>query len=213
MINVRLVGLGLLLAMTAVHAEAIQFPDRHDRNAARKERQAIWSVYNDFAKKGDLLAARRFMEENKLLEKRIVDSLEATMLYFEIEEYTLAVEQIEFLIAERMERGPEYVSQGFLNWRLLTRAAKNGVAPNWTSLPNESEQRNPAKFVSLMAYAAIGQHYFRTAEFLMKELPKLGIDLETMQRLTSRLADQRLEQKKLQEADKVKPASDPKPGQ
>jgi hypothetical protein len=209
MINVRLVGLGLLLAMTAVQAEAIQ---TRDRISMREQHAQISRKFDALVAKGDLIAARSFMEENKLIEKRIVSWIGAAMLYYEMEEYVLAVEQVDLRIAEMKERNISPISQNVLNWKLMTQAAKNGVAPDWTTLPNESELKNPGYFVRTMAQTAVVEFHFRTAEFLMKELPKLGVDPERVKELTKLLEEKRLEQKKLQEADKVKPASDPKPG-
>jgi hypothetical protein len=207
--NVRFIGLGLLLAMTAVQAEALQ---TRDRISKREERAQIARKFSAFVSKGDLLAARSFMEENKLIEKRIVGSYEAAIFYYEIEEFDLATNQIELLKSERKPKEFGAFYQTLLNWRLLIRAAQKGVAPDWTALPNQSIEGNPTQYVRAMAYAALGQFHFRTAEYLMKELPKLGADPVIMKELTARLTEKRLEQKKLQEADKLKPASNPKPG-
>lgn len=209
MINVRLIGLGLLLAVTAVQAEALQ---TRDRISMREQRAQIARKFSAFVARGDLIGARTFMEENKLLESRVVSSLEAAMLYYEMEEYTLAFEQIELRISEMKDRKISAIPQELLNWRLLTLTAKKGVAPDWTTLPNESELKNPAYFVRTMAHTAILEFRFRTAEFLMKEFPKLGVDPVHVKELTKLLEEKRLEQKKLQAADKVKPASDPKTG-
>lgn len=209
MINVRIFGLGLLFAVTATQAEALQ---TRDRVSMREQRAQISRKFSALVSKGDLLAARSFMEENKLVEQRIVSRSGAAMLYFELEEYSLAVEQVDLRIAEMKERNISPISQNVLNWKLMTQAAKNGVAPDWTTLPNESELKNPGYFVRNMAQTAVVEFHFRTAEFLMKELPKLGVDPERVKELNKLLNEKHLEQKKLQEADKVKPASDPKPG-
>lgn len=209
MINVRFIGLGLLFAVTATQAEALQ---TRDRISVREERARIARQFSALVAKGDLPAARSFMEENNLIEKRIVGSYEAAMFYYEIEEYDLATSQIELLKSERKPEEFGAFYQTLLNWRLLIKAAQKGVAPDWGALPNQSIERNPTQSVRAMAYAALGQFHFRTAEYLMKELPKLGADPVVTKELTARLTEKRLEQKKLQEADKVKPASDPKPG-
>lgn len=209
MINVRFIGLGLLFAVTATQSEALQ---TRDRVSMREQHAQISRKFDALVAKGDLIGARSFMEENKLIEKRIVSWIRAAMLYYEMEEYVLAVEQVDLRIAEMKERDIISIPQNVLNLKLMTQAAKNGVAPDWTTLPNESELKNPGYFVRTMAQTAVVEFHFRTAEFLMKELPKLGVDPERVKELTKLLNEKRLEQKKLQEADKVKPASDPKTG-
>jgi hypothetical protein len=201
--------LALVFTVGAAHAEATQV---RDPISMREQRAQISRKFSAFVAKGDLIAARRFMEENKLIEKRIVSRSRAASLYYEMEEYTLALEQVNSDIAELKERNISPFPQSLLSWKLMTESAKNGVAPDWTTLPNESELKNPGYFVRSMAHTAIVEFHFRTAEFLMKELPKLGVDPERVKELTKLLEEKRLEQKKLQEADKVKPASDPKPG-
>lgn len=201
--------LAVAFIVGATQTEALQ---TRDRISKREERAQISRKFSALVSKGDLLAARSFMEENKLVEQRIVSRSGAAMLYFELEEYSLALDQIDSDLMELKERNISPIPQRVLNWRLMTQAAKNGVAPDWTTLPNESELKNPANFVRSMALSAIVEFHFRTAEFLMKELPKLGVDPERVKELTKLLQEKRLEQKKLQEADKVKPASDPKTG-
>jgi len=162
------------------------------------------------------MAHGELQEAKELLKKEMAAGEEwryagrAAKVYYELGEYADAMKYFDIHFSTQPKHDRPSFGRAVLEAKaLLYRSAAAGKAPDWTRLSDLDRTINPAHILLFLTKQSISSYCLRSARFLLKELPKLGVDHQTIKLITDSLKKKQEEQRKFQEAERAKPISRP----
>lgn len=186
---VLLVALGVLTASFAAQVKPV--PSGPPAFVNREDRAAIAKRYYAAIERGDLERARVILERERF---PIGDgSLQAAArLCYELRDYDQALIYLERFEASQV--GKEIVPLGRaqnLTIAIMIRAGAAGRAPQWKQLHSLSPKIEVGERVLQAALSASAMGFMRSADFLLGELPKVGVSAERIQNVRRRILERK----------------------